>query len=361
MKNILKIALIASLVTLFSCKEESFKLSGVVKNVTENNVSNATISLTGSKTYTAITDQFGKYSFPDVEEGTYDLNITKLGYNDYTISANITKDQSDYNFSLMGSATITGTVINSQTGYGLDSATISFAFSNIKSTQSEDIEFQMLTNSYGNYSISNAPTGIFTCIIEKPGYTPRTIPSVAINAGTNEIEQSVLVESLELGGLRIILSWGESPSDLDSHLTGPDGMGERFHMYYSDKRPITSIILDVDDTSSYGPETTTISSFNEGTYRFSVFNFSDQSSNGGEGIALSPTVVEVYDNTGLINTFTAPSFPTNGGNTWRVFEVEANNQGTTIIPVNTYVLANDDNTNDMKQSGKKKTMSSKNF
>lgn len=56
-----------------------------------------------------------------------------------------------------------------------------------------------------------------------------------------------------LDGMRVVLSWGEKPFDLDSHLIFPGG-----HIYFDSKEG-TDANLDVDDTDSYGPETVTIS------------------------------------------------------------------------------------------------------
>lgn len=367
MNSIIKVIFISSLVALFSCTneedEKKFSLSGIIKNATENNVSNATIALTGDKAYTGISDTDGNYSISNIVEGTYTVTASKTGYEDTLYSLTINKNLADYNFTIIGAAQLTGAVTNSQNGYSLDSANVKFAFSdaNPRSTQSGAIEFEGITNEDGEYTIANAPVGIFTCLIEKPGFYTRTFEIIEINEGLNEIEQSVLLEAPEQRSLRIILSWGESPSDLDSHLTGPDGMGGRFHMYYMNKTPIESILLDVDETSSYGLETTKIISFTEGTYRYSVFNYSDQGTTGGDEIAFSPAIVKIYDHSGLIQTFNAPSFPVDGGNTWCVFEIEATNQDITIVPINTYVQANDDCTNDMKQNGKKAKMSITNF
>ena len=70
-----------------------------------------------------------------------------------------------------------------------------------------------------------------------------------------------------------------SKSDLDSHLVGPkkDGNGS-FHIAYYDKTysegDTKYADLDLDDTSSYGPETTTVYNMNEtGTYSFYVHDF----------------------------------------------------------------------------------------
>src|SRR5690606_31228252 len=127
------------------------------------------------------------------------------------------------------------------------------------------------------------------------------------------------------GALRFVLVWGQAPADLDAHLTGPNGTGGRFHVYWVE-RSHGPTRLDVDDTQSYGPETITVFPTAAGTYRYSVHNWSDQGAFGAQGIADSPARVEVHDHVGLVCTFAVP--PTlQAGNAWRVVEVEARAAG----------------------------------
>jgi hypothetical protein len=92
--------------------------------------------------------------------------------------------------------------------------------------------------------------------------------------------------ALAANEVRITLNWGENPRDLDSHLTGPTSASNgdasdttnRFHVYYSNTVADVAA-LDVDDTSSYGPETITISppsgalTLRPGLYRYSVHHY----------------------------------------------------------------------------------------
>ncbi|MCA9548223.1 MAG: hypothetical protein KC613_27655, partial [Myxococcales bacterium] len=76
------------------------------------------------------------------------------------------------------------------------------------------------------------------------------------------------------------LNWGEPPSDLDSHVTGPNAEGAgRFHIYYSDRgRAVEDpfATLDTDDTDSRGPEITTLFRCLPGTYRYAIHNYSGE-------------------------------------------------------------------------------------
>lgn len=346
-KNLLNyftlLLVVISLIGLSSCEREDatpkYELSGIVINTTDHNVSNASLELLkdGAAMYSASTNNDGEYSFENVEVGTYELTVNADGYILSTYNV-IIAENTTQNITILGSATISGTIINSQTGYGLSGAKVSFTVDQ-SATTGENAELQVTTDYNGDYYIDYAPTGTFTCIVEIEGYFIRKTENVVISEGYNTVAEQTIVEEPEEGTVRIVLTWGANPYDLDSHFTGPESNGERFHVYYSNKTDVDNYVnLDVDDTNSYGPETITINSFYSGIYRYSVHNYSDQSTAGGSGIAESPARVEIYDYSGLIDSYTAPVF-SGSGNTWRVFEIYVSGTQANINPINSYVQA----------------------
>ena len=84
--------------------------------------------------------------------------------------------------------------------------------------------------------------------------------------------------------------------------------------------------LDVDDTSSYGPETITlIKPIIDGTYKYSVHDYSNDSGeqvalDANREMALSGAVVKVYKGTELLRTYQVPTDQT--GIVWNVFELK---------------------------------------
>lgn len=83
------------------------------------------------------------------------------------------------------------------------------------------------------------------------------------------------------------LTWGQRPYDADSHLLTPNGT----HIYYAAKGSLADMPyanLDVDDTSSFGPEIITIRRLMVGTYRYGVFNYS-----GDDEVGLTASPVHV--------------------------------------------------------------------
>ena len=156
----------------------------------------------------------------------------------------------------------------------------------------------------------------------------------------------------EPDSIRIVLTWGATPSDLDSHLVGPGtNGGERFHIafyqrtyyadgtYYSDFSKYVAD-LDYDDTTSYGPEVTTIHILRPGEYYFFVHDYSNGSSATSTEMARSGAKVKVYKGSSgtPINTFNVD--PSSSGTYWNVFKLTIGRSGTigdiTIAPINTY-------------------------
>jgi len=133
------------------------------------------------------------------------------------------------------------------------------------------------------------------------------------------------------GAASIKLTWGERPFDLDSHMLGPN---RNDHVYwpFGERGSLTAppfVGLDVDDTTGFGPEVTTIvKAAKSRTYSFYVRNFS-QSFNPGQ--TASPAKVELYVK-GKQTIFTPP--PGEGTNTvWHVFDIQSDASCVTTVTV----------------------------
>jgi len=102
-------------------------------------------------------------------------------------------------------------------------------------------------------------------IVKKTGYS-----NLIAKCPCDGMTYALSPEMKNLDGIRIVLNWGEKPEDLDSHLVYPNN-----HVYFSNQQG-EQANLDVDDTTSYGPETITIQRKNNGQrYVYAVHNFSD--------------------------------------------------------------------------------------
>ncbi|MDX2127524.1 MAG: carboxypeptidase regulatory-like domain-containing protein [Chloroherpetonaceae bacterium] len=326
----------------FSCATDSSEdgVTGRIFNTSGVGVRNAAVSLTkeseSTPAYSTTTDDSGAYRFNAVVSGNYTLRVLLDGYT--TLSKSVTLGASGSSVdTLYGLAIFTGRIINSQTGTGLDSALVTFSFG----TDTTFIALRGYTNSEGYYTFTNVAIGNFTCVIRRSNYFTLVINNVPISAGTRTLTPQTVTRTVTGTGFRIVLTWGQNPSDLDSHLTGPDSgtVSQRFHCYYSNEE-VSGAILDVDDTDSFGPETITISQFRNGMYRYSIHNYTSQGVAGARGIDTSGATIRVYDNSGLIRTYTPPMVATNtSGNTWRVFEIDVTGGSRTIRNINTYTTA----------------------
>jgi hypothetical protein len=136
----------------------------------------------------------------------------------------------------------------------------------------------------------------------------------------------------------IALTWGESPSDLDSHFTGPEAEGDgRFHVAF-DQKDVGQAFLDTDDTSSFGPEVTSLLDDVPGTYVYAVHNYSGESSGP---IRQSGATVQAF----MPNEFrsfevqNASGTPDGEDAVWRVFQFEVDSNGNvgSIQPINEIV------------------------
>jgi hypothetical protein len=122
-------------------------------------------------------------------------------------------------------------------------------------------------------------------------------------------------------GMTIRLTWGASPSDLDSHLKGPNN----FHIAYFSPGSLSNAPfarLDVDDTSSFGPEVITITRLTKGVHEYFVHNFSRSVSPSAAGMTPSPTRVEVR--VGSQIAIYRPGTGEGANEYWRVFQFTVN-------------------------------------
>jgi Carboxypeptidase regulatory-like domain len=140
---------------------------------------------------------------------------------------------------------------------------------------------QTTTDANGEFRfVCVRPAGQQTVFATAPGYQPGYAPGVVPTAGDSAavIIKLTRVTAMEI---QIRLDWGTQPSDLDSHLSGPDQAGGRFHCFFVDKTPVPYVTLDVDDVTAFGPETITIrrapptaaGQFVAGDYHYWVHNY----------------------------------------------------------------------------------------
>ena len=136
--------------------------------------------------------------------------------------------------------------------------------------------------------------------------------------------------------LKIVLTWSDLPRDLDSHLYTSKGN----HIYYSNKYEYgyddsneykKFIDLDIDDTSGWGPETTTIYEYTPGVYTFKVNDYTNRWDSNSYELSQSRAVVKVYKGDQELQTFVVPT--EKKGTVWNVFSYDTRTD--TITSINT--------------------------
>jgi hypothetical protein len=315
-------------------------ISGSVKDaVTGSPLSEVTVDVYngGLKIATGYTDAGGFYSISVTVGSGYQIQFSKAGY----ITANydnvvVDPDTITYLEAVLqidithsGLGNIGGRIINALDGTGVSGLTINLR-SGINVTTGSIIA-TAITQTSGNYAFTNQNAGNYTAEVMGSGYNTTFFSVVCIGGTTVNNQDATITPILSPGETRIILTWGASPSDLDSHLTGPLLDGTRFHMFYpyAGGGPWPEYVkLDLDDTTSYGPETTTIYQQIEGVYRFSVHDYSNRYSSSSIALSNSGVQVRVYRGNNFVANFNVPT--NQGGTLWTVFEMSGN----TITPIN---------------------------
>lgn len=171
------------------------------------------------------------------------------------------------------------------------------------------------TNASGQYSLTNIQAGLRTLRATANGFVSLE-QTVMVVSGQTATANFDLSPSLTQGEIRIVLSWGENPEDLDSHLWLPTS--NQYHVYWWDEGDCSAFpfaCLDVDDVTSYGPETITIKQRYPGTYVYGVYHYT-----GSGTLATSGAHVRVYGSSGLLRDFAVPS---GSGLWWHVFNLDA--------------------------------------
>jgi len=308
------------------------------------------------------TDENGQYTITLPAYRVYNIDILSdflnTTYTDLnTFYSNLSVLQLD-NVNLVSSdvnSTLGGYIFNGRTNDKIDGATL-FVRKGYNNHIGEVIATQH-TDENGNYTFASLPNGSYTIEISKDGYFSSYVNRVIL-ADNDNVNFSILADTrtsiLDRGAFAtVVLTWGENPSDLDSHLyiaTSADN-STREHVYYSDEVAGSATpedindpcategvvaSLDLDDTSSYGPETMSICEGYSQPIHYYVDNYSE---NYYEDVsAYAKVVVRKAD--GTIYEIVPPSSNPNNYNAWKVFDIDSNGN---IIIVNEYTDGISDN------------------
>ena len=217
-----------------------------------------------------------------------------------------------------------GIITNALTGEPLEGVTIKFR-NNSNNTSGEyvqtvaGLDIELLTDSSGQYYTAALPAGNYTLEASKNGFIVGYKDIVSGNSDISNNQNLSLSPLLSDDEIRIILTWGSNPRDLDSHVVGTLSTGENFHVYYNYESQYDNDInvcnLDHDDTQGNGMETITLNPTSTKPYYYYVYRYA-----GSGSISTSEAQVKVYSGSNLIATYNAPT--DQGSNDyWNVFAI----------------------------------------
>ncbi len=180
----------------------------------------------------------------------------------------------------------------------------------IKIFQGPELIGNSLSDEFGRYSFYGIPDGVYSIETVKTGYIDN---SDSININTDNRFTNIIL-SPKSGDIdfRVVLEWGKSPLDLDSHLK-KDNKNVWFG-YIGNKGSTPFAFLDIDDVNGYGPETITIYKLNNDTCKFYVKNFTET-----PDITTSKAVITLYTGSGFLRRYRLPNSGT--GLYWYVFDI----------------------------------------
>jgi protocatechuate 3,4-dioxygenase beta subunit len=212
--------------------------------------------------------------------------------------------------------TVGGKVIDAANGQGLPGATVTLVRG--LDPAGTDVAGTMVTGEQGTYRFESLVPGSYTAAASKPGFLDGWIHLAAVG-GVTRTDFDVTLTTPLGEGYRFILSWGQTPSDLDSHLATPTIEGTAYEIRWNLKGSLVQAPyaqLDVDDTSSYGPETITIGRSFDGAYRYAIYQYSS-----GGSFAESGARVVLYNGNAVVRQWVAPAEGT--GRWWYVCDLDA--------------------------------------
>lgn len=283
----------------------------------------------------------GKYSFyftSDGEgsfatilpQGTYDITVYKDGYLPFTIK-NITvqPDQSkglgtihlqNWNSQAFSgtSNSVQGEIRDAISGRPVGSVVVKLrkgwgvrAGSYVVDSRRNVIT--AATNAMGEFAFY-VPAGAYTAEISKDGYVTGyyNVISLDNNTAANKKTEMVISPVLSDDEYRVVLTWGASPSDLDSHLIYYVDDVKTCHLNFNTTsisyEGETLAVLDRDDTSSYGPETVTITFkadlvHDNTKFSYFVHDYSNQNSTNSTAMSMSDATIHLYMGNTLYDTY----------------------------------------------------------
>ena len=309
------------------------KITGSVRDAeTQNWIEGAEISFRkGSMTISTVKSGADGSFIAELPADSYEIVISKNGYVTVTTNQTIVENEQKYMgvTDLVpgegnGKGGFSGSITDAVTGDPVDGVKLQIrAGANSPDTGDILIELRTDENGYYEYKPSSffgikrgLSAGQYTVTMTKSGYIKSSFNIVVKDDEDVDGQNATISPGLSEDEYRIVLRWGANPSDLDSHY---NAVGLDDHIYYSYKDGSTAN-LDVDDTSSYGPETVTVTDFSATSgFVYSVHDYSNRGSDSSTALSNSGAYITVYHGQDSPIIYNVPVGVT--GTVWNVFRV----------------------------------------
>ena len=160
--------------------------------------------------------------------------------------------------------------------------------------------------------------GKYRFSFKKDGYIPADM-TFEVAAGMIYFNRFSVSKIMELGQIRIVLDWDNTPNDLDLHL---EKVGQ-YHIAYHHKRVADdrSAKLDRDDVDGNGPETITITDVDDNaSYICYVHDFTNRNIPDSEKLSKSKARISVYNDNQLEFVLDIPVGV--AGTRWEAFQLD---------------------------------------
>lgn len=312
-------------------------LRGSVKDAEDNrSIPNARVNVYegATKRYEKSTDNGGNYEI-SLPVGNYRVEIEAQNYIPFICYVTIERDSTHYMETFLmitdeiGIGNTTVIIKNAKTGSPIEGVNL-VARKGWNNSSEGEVVGTFTTDSSGRYDIATLSYGNYTLTASLENYVTDTINIIVKKTHT---EKNHALSPLSNDDVySVVLTWGLEPRDLDSHL-----VSEGVRVYYGDKQS-TYAWLDIDDTTSYGPETITVNNLGGlGGFKYCVHNYTDRyATSGAYGLPNSNAQVKVYKGTELLKSYNVPT--SGDGTVWNVFSITADGY---ITDLNTFDYQSD--------------------
>ncbi len=310
------------------CTRNMGDYAGSVKRVnSQDPVANAKVQVyrDGNLVDTVYAGEDGNFKGNRLRKGTYKLRVSAAGYIPHEQEFSIVSGQTNQietqlmilRSDVSGSAVCSGTVTNAYTGEPVPQVKIDVYSQELN--HGNDIIQTIYSGEDGKYTFQ-ANAGKYRLVAEKDGFVTNTVYTTLVEEQT---DLQIVLNPTNLpsvdGNMRVVLTWGEYPYDLDSHMVQISDEGN-YHTYFSDMSE-GNMSLDVDDINSYGPETITVTNAENEKYEYYIHDYTNKDSSSSGELAGSSAKVQIYAGDRLMYTINVPQ--NREGTLWHVFDYDA--------------------------------------